>query len=275
MSTIVVCRGVDYESATASTVEVGESRQLEGLLLLGVGLIAVSVANVACEHAYKSTSLRASLQEQNCVLYSLGVLMNGIALLCVEDPARDAAEDASMLGFLHDYTGYTVALILVDSTSGYLVGALLRHIDAIAAIFADLASMLITTIVSAVFFDLHANPLFCLGFGISCLSFWVYYGAEHDKLGSEEMEARAVHSGEKQQLLQETFENGCSSGSDDCSNSSEGRSCDEEFCSLEAAHLASEKQHVVATNASLLQTLTRKASNGTGAGTPNAFLERP
>lgn len=92
-----------------------------------------------------------------------------------------------------------------QSIAGYLIGALFKHIDAVAAIFADLAAMLITATVSALFFDLKVNVLFCLGFACSCLSFWVYYGGEG---GCDAMEDSTrvgdEAESEKQKLLRES-----------------------------------------------------------------------
>ena len=149
------------------------SRQLEGLVLLAVGLGAVSVANVLTEYLYKRTGA-VPLHKQNLVLYTYGVCFNGLAFLLVSPSAAAAAGAAD--GFLHDYTGWTWLVVASQGVSGYLVGALFKYIDAIAAIYADLAAMLATAVLSALFFELDVNPLFMLGFVLSVLSLWIYYG---------------------------------------------------------------------------------------------------
>ena len=129
------------------------------------------------EHLYKRTA-EVPLHKQNALLYSCGVAFNALAFLFVA-PSAAAAAGASD-GFFHDYTHWTVLVIFSQGISGYLVGALFKYIDAIAAIYADLAAMLCTTMFSAVFFDLQVNFLFVAGFLASSASIWIYYGGQAD-----------------------------------------------------------------------------------------------
>ena len=152
-----------------------------------LGLLTVSFANVACQHAYQHVE-GVSLSEQNVVLYLYGVALNGLAWALF-------SSDMDSSGFFHHYTGWTVAVIVSQSMAGYLIGALFKYIDAVAAIFADLAAMLITAVVSASFFDLQVNPLFCMGFVASCCSFWIYYGGE-----SQMSDLRSIEISESEQL---------------------------------------------------------------------------
>ena len=71
------------------------------MILLGVGLTVVSVANVLTEHLYKRTA-EVPLHKQNALLYSCGVAFNAVAFLFVA-PSAAAAAGASD-GFFHDYT---------------------------------------------------------------------------------------------------------------------------------------------------------------------------
>mmetsp|Transcript_22327 Transcript_22327/g.32962 ORF Transcript_22327/g.32962 Transcript_22327/m.32962 type:complete len:375 (-) Transcript_22327:41-1165(-) len=142
--------------------------QLEGLFLLAMGLVVVSFANVICEHIYKGNAADVAipLHKQNVVLYSWGFTLNAI-MWFIHKPAGD--------GLFDHYTHWTIAVIISSGTGGYLIGAMFKYLDSIAATFADLIAMLTTAILSAIFFDLDANFWFYVGFLISSLSIYVYY----------------------------------------------------------------------------------------------------
>ena len=59
--------------------------------------------------------------------------MSSSHLIC---PPRQSWEDDASQGMFHDYTWWTVCVIMAQSVGGYLIGALFKHIDAIAAIYA-------------------------------------------------------------------------------------------------------------------------------------------
>ena len=91
------------------------------------------MANVLTEHLYKRTG-EVPLHKQNALLYTCGVCFNGVAFVLFA-PSQSGGGG----GFFHGYSGWTVLVIMSQGISGYLVGALFKYIDAIAAIYADLA----------------------------------------------------------------------------------------------------------------------------------------
>jgi len=156
--------------------EITAAARVQGIELVAIALIAVSVANVTCEYIYKKTTdsvIPVSFHKQNFVLYSWGVTLNSLAWFFIHID--------SLQSFFQNYTRWTVAVVIMNGVSGYLVGAMFKYIDSIAAIFADLIAMFTTAIVSAIVFELDINLLFCLGFGVSSLSIWTYYGEEEEK----------------------------------------------------------------------------------------------
>ena len=161
----------EEQETTNQQLSIGREAHIQGLVLLVFGLSVVSFANVACEYVYKSSPILIPLYKQNVVLYSWGLTLNLLAWL-----VSDAHED-----LLNHYTGWTIAVIVFNGVSGYLVGAMFKYMDSIAAIFADLLSMLISAVVAFVFFELDANPVFCSGFFVSSASIWVYYGKGDDE----------------------------------------------------------------------------------------------
>lgn len=152
--------------------------QLQGLILLATGLIIVSIANVTCEHLYKGNSTDTSipLHKQNVVLYSWGFTLNA-GMWFIQ-------KKVGGLGLLDNYTPWTVAVVISNAMGGYLVGAMFKYLDSIAATFADLIAMLATASLSAIFFDLNVNVWFCVGFIISSLSIYIYYVEKDGSYGN-------------------------------------------------------------------------------------------
>ena len=189
--------GLLAESAE-SHQQKGYDKEVEGLILVAIGLVAVSIANVSCEYCYKRSwsSVNVGLAEQNAVLYTYGVALNGLAI-ALFSPNPEVVRRG---GMFHDFTAWTVAVVLSQSIGGYLIGALFKHIDAIAAIYADLAAMLISAVVSTLFFDLRANGMFIAGFLLSICSFWIYYGGQSADSDNPTIEA-GTQSSEIQGLL--------------------------------------------------------------------------
>lgn len=175
---------------------------IQGIILLVVALVLISVANVTCEFIYKrptDSGNPISLHRQNVVLYSWGLTLNAIAW---------SLEDINMHEtFFQSYTHWTVAVVIMNGLSGYLIGAMFKYIDSIVAIYADLVAMFITAIVSAVFFELDINLLFCLGFVVSSLSIWVYYNDEGTMEKEVELEALNPDTIGNHQVLNNVEEN--------------------------------------------------------------------
>jgi len=147
----------------------GFEGELKGLLFLVFGMAMVAIANVTCEYLYKQKDqIDNPFYKQNIVLYSWGVAFNGTLWLAQEIHSTST-------GIFDNYSYYTVALIVAEGLSGYLHGAIFKYLDAITAIFAGVIAMLATAILSAIFFDLHINYLFCLGFGLSVVSIYIYF----------------------------------------------------------------------------------------------------
>lgn len=94
-------------------------RQTEGLILLGIGLAVVSVANVLTEHLYKRTG-DVPLHKQNALLYTCGVCFNAVGFVLFRNTGS--------AGFFHGFTGWTLLVIVSQGVSGYLVGALFKYV---------------------------------------------------------------------------------------------------------------------------------------------------
>jgi len=117
---------------------------------VGGALVLTSASAVATEHAYKRTSL--PLCKQNLILYAYGAGLNlGTALIW------RAHEGQSLEPLTAGFTNWTWGVVLAQALSGYAIGAILKYVDAIGQVFADVLAMLVSVVVAYFFFDLAAN----------------------------------------------------------------------------------------------------------------------
>ena len=102
-------------------------------------------------------------------------------------------EGQSSVPFTRGFTAWTWAVVAAQAASGYAIGALLKYVDAIGQVFADVIAMLITVVfrvgaiqnlsyvlmtqvtVSTLLFDLDMNFLYAVALLLSAASLGVYY----------------------------------------------------------------------------------------------------
>ena len=102
-------------------------------------------------------------------------------------------EGQSTVPFTRGFTAWTWAVVAAQAASGYAIGALLKYVDAIGQVFADVIAMLITVVfrvgaiqnlshvlttqvtVSTLLFDLDMNFLYAVALLLSAASLGVYY----------------------------------------------------------------------------------------------------
>jgi UDP-sugar transporter A1/2/3 len=162
-----------------------------GLAIVAAALVLTSFSAVACEYAYKSTG-DLPLSRQNLILYSYGTAFNGATALAW----RFLEDDASP--WTRGFTAWTWAAVFTQALSGYMIGALLKYVDAVGQVFADVVAMVFSAVVAALFFGLAANLEYGVALLICCGSLVVYYSqsiADHVKrrreLRSDDARAQA------------------------------------------------------------------------------------
>lgn len=139
-----------------------------GLEVVAGALILTSASAVATEYAYKVTDL--PLCRQNIVLYTYGCVLNLLTALCWR-----SIEGQATVPFTRGFTRWTWAVVVAQAAAGYAIGALLKYVDAIGQVFADVIAMLITVSVSTLLFSLDANFLYAIALFLSAASLVVYY----------------------------------------------------------------------------------------------------
>ena len=129
------------------------------------------------------------LSRQNVILYTYGCLLNLLTALVWR-----SLEGQSSVPFTRGFTAWTWAVVAAQAASGYAIGALLKYVDAIGQVFADVIAMLITVVfrvgaigahlsyvlttqvtVSTLLFDLDMNFLYAVALLLSAASLGVYY----------------------------------------------------------------------------------------------------
>ena len=130
--------------------------------------VVTSFSAVACEYAYKATSL--PLCRQNMVLYAYGSLLNLVTALAWRVLDGDTGRP-----WTDGFTAWTWAVVLTQASSGYAIGALLKYVDAVGQVFADVVATIVTACVSAVLFGLVANFEYGVSLWLCCASLLVYY----------------------------------------------------------------------------------------------------
>jgi UDP-sugar transporter A1/2/3 len=127
-------------------------------------------AAIATEWLMKSSSRRAaeSLHVQNIWLYFYGILFNLIAIV------MDDWEALWADGFFYGYNLFTVFIIFNNSTSGIAVSAIMKYANNIVKLFTFAVSLILTTVLSMIFFQFHPTLQFFLGATIVFISTYLY-----------------------------------------------------------------------------------------------------
>ena len=130
-------------SQWGATDEFGQSNTggALGLEVVAGALVLTSASAVATEYAYKVTDL--PLSRQNVILYTYGCSLNLLTALVWR-----SLEGQSSVPFTRGFTAWTWAVVAAQADSGYAIGALLKYVDAIGQVFADVIAMLITVVFS-------------------------------------------------------------------------------------------------------------------------------
>ena len=130
-------------SQWGATDEFGQSNTggALGLEVVAGALVLTSASAVATEYAYKVTDL--PLSRQNVILYTYGCSLNLLTALVWR-----SLEGQSTVPFTRGFTAWTWAVVAAQAASGYAIGALLKYVDAIGQVFADVIAMLITVVFS-------------------------------------------------------------------------------------------------------------------------------
>ncbi|GMF13901.1 unnamed protein product [Phytophthora lilii] len=139
-----------------------------GLSLALVGVTLSSCASVFAEWTLKRQSACPFLW-QSVLMYSFGVVFNAFGLVLV-DGRLLLSQD-----FFHGYSGWTVLVVVVNSVGGIFMACILKYLDNIACVYSHSIAMMLTTLLSMVFFAFSPSLEFACGLSVVVISMYLYH----------------------------------------------------------------------------------------------------
>ncbi|RLN62544.1 hypothetical protein BBJ29_002093 [Phytophthora kernoviae] len=142
-------------------------------VVLGLSLSLVSVTLSSCASVFAEWTLKRQADcpflWQSVQMYSFGTLFNAIGLLVVD------GKTVYLEGFFHGYSGWTVAIIVVNSIGGVSMACILKYLDNIACVYSHSMAMMLTTFFSMMFFAFSPSLEFACGLGVLVVSMYLYH----------------------------------------------------------------------------------------------------
>lgn len=145
-----------------------------------VGLMAVLCA--ACTSGFSGVYFEKILKGSQTSLWLRNVQMGlpsvGIAFITVY--AKDAVAVAQQ-GFFGGYTSLVWTVVVVQAVGGLIVAVVVKYADNVLKVFATSFSIVISCILSAIFFDFHASFAFIVGASFVVVATGLYSQPEGKK----------------------------------------------------------------------------------------------
>lgn len=113
-----------------------------------------------------------SLHLQNIYLYTYGTLLNmvpaiGIPLL--------TSQSFYQLNLFKGFSIYTWLIIITQAINGLFMSVVIKHTSNIIRLFVISFSLIVTTVLSVIIFDLALNVYFFASFISMMFALWLYY----------------------------------------------------------------------------------------------------
>ncbi|EGZ09346.1 hypothetical protein PHYSODRAFT_525276 [Phytophthora sojae] len=139
---------------------------------LGLSLALVGVTLSSCASVFAEWTLKRQADcpflWQSLQMYGFGVLFNALGLLL-------DGESLVLDGFFHDYSGWTVTVVVVNSIGGIFMACILKYLDNIACVYSHSMAMMLTTLLSMIFFAFSPSLEFGCGLGVLVISMYLYH----------------------------------------------------------------------------------------------------
>jgi UDP-galactose transporter len=127
-----------------------------------VGIVAVLCA--ACTSGFSGVYFEKILKGSTTSLWLRNVQMGlpSVVIAFLTVYAKDAAAVAHQ-GFLGGYSPIVWTVVIVQAVGGLIVAVVVKYADNVLKVFATSFSIVISCILSAIFFDFHASLSFVVG----------------------------------------------------------------------------------------------------------------
>mmetsp|Transcript_28611 Transcript_28611/g.61347 ORF Transcript_28611/g.61347 Transcript_28611/m.61347 type:complete len:389 (+) Transcript_28611:101-1267(+) len=138
-----------------------------------VGLIAVLCA--ACTSGFSGVYFERILKGSQTSLWLRNVQMGipSVMIAFVTVYAKDAVA-VSQQGFLGGYTPLVWTVVTVQAVGGLIVAVVVKYADNVLKVFATSFSIVVSCVISAIFFDFHATWSFVAGASLVVISTVLY-----------------------------------------------------------------------------------------------------
>lgn len=138
-----------------------------------VGLVAVLCA--ACTSGFSGVYFEKILKGAQTSLWLRNVQMGipSVIIALVTVYGKDAAA-VSQQGFLGGYTPLVWTVVTVQAVGGLIVAVVVKYADNVLKVFATSFSIVVSCIISAIFFDFHASTSFVIGASLVVVSTVLY-----------------------------------------------------------------------------------------------------
>merc|ERR1712176_732925 len=145
-----------------------------------MGLVAVLCA--ACTSGFSGVYFEKVLKGSQTSLWLRNVQMGipSIIIAFVTVWAKDAAA-VSEQGFFGGYTYLVWTVVTVQAVGGLIVAVVVKYADNVLKVFATSFSIVVSCVISAVFFDFHASWAFTIGASLVVLATVLYSQPEKKK----------------------------------------------------------------------------------------------
>ena len=167
LSLILLTIGATLASPEVNSSETVPSDML-GLVLIVMMCICSTSSSIYIELNYKKTQ-ELSIFYQNLVLYTYGVLVNGIYLVLTYDKADYE------YGFFAGFDIYVVQVLVSQSAMGVSLSFIFKFLDNIVYVISLTVAMLATTIISVLYFDFNCTFEFICALVLVMISIYLYY----------------------------------------------------------------------------------------------------
>jgi solute carrier family 35 (UDP-sugar transporter), member A1/2/3 len=158
---------VQISGTRDSSVSVGEQHNRF------VGLVAVLCA--ACTSGFSGVYFEKILKGSTTSLWLRNVQMGlpSVIIAFMTIYLKDSAAVAE-IGFLGGFTPLVWTVVIVQAAGGLIVAVVVKYADNVLKVFATSFSIIISCIISALFFDFHATMAFMVGAGLVVLATVLY-----------------------------------------------------------------------------------------------------
>ena len=142
-----------------------------------VGLIAVLFA--ACTSGFSGVYFEKILKGSTTSLWLRNVQMGipSVVIALVTVYAKDS-EAVAKHGILGGYTWIVWTVVVVQAAGGLIVAVVVKYADNVLKVFATSFSIVISCVISAIFFDFHATFSFIVGASLVVLATVMYSSPE-------------------------------------------------------------------------------------------------